>query len=108
MRGGCLAILAGCVLAWAIHPAVGAVVRYNYVGTPFAVTSGSPPPSVTHLSGNFTVNQFLLPSAPFSSQNVTSAVPTFSFTDGFQTLTNLNSSGSFTISLDGSGALIGP
>ena len=108
MRGRFLAIVTGCVLAWSIHPAVAAIVRYNYVGNPFAVTSGNPPPSVTHLSGNFTVNEFLLPSAPFSGENITSAVATFSFTDGNQTLTNLNSSGSFTISLDSSDALVGP
>ena len=108
MRGRYLAILAGCALAWSVHPASAAIIRYVYSGSPFAVTSGNPPPSVTHISGNFTVNEFLLPSAPFSSENITSAVATFSFTDGNQTLTNLNSSGSFTISLDGSNALIGP
>jgi len=108
MRSRCLAILAVGVLACSMRPAVGAIVRYDYVGNSFAVTSGNPPPSVSHLSGNFTVNQFLLPSAPFSGENITSAVATFSFTDGNQTLTNLNSSGSFTISLDGSRTLIGP
>lgn len=107
MRGWCLAILAGCVLACSIHPAGAAIVRYAYSGNPFAVQSGAPP-SVTNLSGNFAVNQFLLPSAPFSNDNITGAVTSFSFTDGNQTLTNLNSSGSFTISLDGAGALIGP
>ena len=107
MRGRCLAILAGCVLAWSVDPAAAALIRYVYSGNPFAVQSGAPP-SVTNLSGNFTVNEFLLPSAPFSGEDITSAVATFSFTDGNQTLTNLNSSGSFTISLDSSGALVGP
>ncbi|MGE0260540.1 MAG: hypothetical protein AB7T18_17485 [Alphaproteobacteria bacterium] len=51
----------------------------------------------------------MLPSAPFSSQDVTSAVATFSFTDGNQTLTNSNTAAfSFTISLDSSKALVGP
>ena len=81
----------------------------QYSGNPFAVTSGNSTtlrhPSQRQLHGK----SILLPSAPFSGDNITSAVTTFSFTDGNQTLTNLNSSGfSFTISLDGSGALIGP
>ena len=111
MRGRGLAIFAVCVLVCSIHPAVGATVQYNYVGNRFDLQSGGPPPpsSVINLSGNFIVNQSLLLSVPFSFDDITSAITAFSFTDGFQTVSNSSTSVfSFTISLDSSGALTGP
>jgi hypothetical protein len=109
MRFRSLVVLA-CGLLWlSIRPTNAGIVQYNYVGVPFAVTTGSPPSSVTNISGDFQFNQVLVPTPTTALDDITSFVTSFSFTDGNQTLANLNTSSfSFQITLDSSGALVSP
>ena len=109
MRFRSLVVLA-CGLLWlSSQPVAAGIVQYNYVGMPFAVTSGSPPSSVTNISGDFQFNQALVPLPTSAPDDITSLITAFSFTDGNQTLTKLNTSSfSFQITLDSSGALVGP
>lgn len=96
------------LLALAAPRAEAATVTYSYTGQSFAVTSGPVPPSVTNLSGSFSVVQgSLFP--PTTSADITALVTDFSFTDGNQTLTKQNTASySFIVSLDAGGQLIGP
>ncbi len=109
MRFRSLVVLA-CGLLWlSSQPVAAGIVQYNYVGMPFAVTSGSPPSSVINISGDFQFNQALVPLPTSAPDDITSLITAFSFTDGNQTLTKLNTSSfSFQITLDSSGALVGP
>jgi hypothetical protein len=107
MRFRSLVVLACGLLCLSIRPTNAGIVQYNYVGVPFAVTTGSPPSSVTNISGHFQFNQVLVPTPTPAPDDITSLVTSFSFTDGNQTLTNLNTSSfSFEITLDSSGALV--
>lgn len=109
MRSLALALFAGGLVASLSQPAHATIVQYNYVGMPFAVQSGAPP-SVTHMSGFFDINSFLVPTpTPFTNYNITSAVTAFSFTDGNQTLTKENTSSyTFLVTLDSAGDMIEP
>jgi hypothetical protein len=90
-------------------PAAAGIVQYKYVGMPFAVTTGAPPPSVTNITGDFQFNQVLVPTPTPTLDDITSLITSFSFTDGNQTLTKLNTpSFSFQITLDSAGALVSP
>jgi hypothetical protein len=109
MRFWSLLVLASGVLWLFSQPATAGIVQYNYVGMPFAVTSGSPPSSVTNISGDFRFNQVLVPTPTAAPDDISSLITAFSFTDGNQTLTKLNTSSfSFQITLDSSGALVSP
>ncbi len=108
MRGRCLTILVAWGLACSMHPAVGAIVTYSYEGTSLHFDSTAPS-GIRNVRGDFAVDQSLLPSAPFSNVDITSAVKGFNFSDGNQFLGLTETSVfSFTISLDSSGDLIGP
>jgi hypothetical protein len=109
MRFRSLAVLVCGLLGLFNRPAAAGIVQYNYVGVPFAVTTGMPPSSVTNISGDFRFNQVLVPTPTTALDDITSLVTSFSFTDGNQALTNLNTSSfSFQITLDSSGALVSP
>lgn len=109
MRSRSLLVLACGLLGLFNLPAAAGIVQYDYVGMPFAVTSGSPPSSVTNISGDFQFNQVLVPTPTPALDDISSLITSFSFTDGFQTLTKLNTSSySFLITLDSSGALVSP
>jgi PEP-CTERM motif len=109
MRLRSLLVLACGLLGLFNLPAAAGIVQYNYVGVPFAVTTGSPPSSVTHISGDFQFNQALVPVPTSALDDISSLITSFSFTDGNQTLTKLNTSSfSFQITLDSSGALVSP
>jgi hypothetical protein len=109
MRFCPLYVLASGLLWLSSQPVAAGIVQYNYVGMPFAVTSGSSPSSVTNISGDFQFNQVLVPTPTSALDNITSLITAFSFTDGNQTLTKLNTSSfSFQVTLDSSGALVSP
>ncbi len=109
MRFCSLVVLASGLLWLSSQPVAAGIVQYNYVGMPFAVTSGSPPSSVTNISGDFQFNQALVPLPTSAPDDITSLITAFSFTDGNQTLTKLNTSSfSFQVTLDSSGALVSP
>ncbi|HEU0155981.1 MAG TPA: PEP-CTERM sorting domain-containing protein [Stellaceae bacterium] len=109
MRFGFMVVAAGCLFALFARPAAAVLVEYDYVGMPFAVTTGPVPPSVTNLSGDFQIDAALLPLPTPSLDDITSLVSSFSFTDGNQTLTNLNTSNfSFEVTLDSAGHLVSP
>jgi hypothetical protein len=91
------------------RPAAALIVEYDYVGMPFAVPSGPVPPSVTNLSGNFRIDFSALfpPTSP--DDDITSLVKSFSFTDGNQTLTNLNTTNfMFEATFNSTGHLVAP
>jgi hypothetical protein len=90
MRFCSLVVLASGLLWLSSQPVAAGIAQYNYVGMPFAVTSGSPPPSVTNISGDFQFNQALVPTPTPAPDDITSLITAFSFTDGNQTLTKLN------------------
>ena len=109
MRFCSLVVLAFGLLWLSSQPVAAGIVQYNYVGMPFAVTSGSPPSSVTNISGDFQFNQALVPLPTSAPDDITSLITAFWFTDGNQTLTKLNTSSfSFQVTLDSSGALVSP
>jgi hypothetical protein len=109
MRFCSLLVLACGFLGLFSVPATAGIVQYNYVGMPFVVSTGTPPSSVTNISGDFQFNQALVPLPTSTPDNITSLITAFSFTDGNQTLTKLNTSSfSFRVTLDSSGALVSP
>jgi hypothetical protein len=110
MRSLAVALFVVGVLASLDQPANAAIVEYSYVGMPFVIKSGTPPTPVTQISGFFLVNKALIPiPTPSQDFDITSAVTAFSFTDGSQTLTNINtSSDTFLVTLDSSGTMIEP
>jgi hypothetical protein len=100
MRFCSLHVLACGFLGLFSVPATAGIVQYNYVGMPFVVSTGSPPSSVTNISGDFQFNQVLVPTPTPALDNITSLITAFSFTDGNQTLTKLNTSSfSFQVTL---------
>ncbi|HEY1299075.1 MAG TPA: hypothetical protein VGF07_01170 [Stellaceae bacterium] len=108
MRVLCLVVAACGLVGLLSWPAAASIVEYDYTGQPFAVGSGQPP-SVTHLSGNFRIDFSALFPPTTPDDNITSLVKSFSFTDGNQTLTNLNTPNfTFEATFNSTGKLIGP
>jgi hypothetical protein len=103
LGAGALLVLGLCALASAHAQAD---VIYTYTGNPFTIgANGSPPPDLPYTTNDKVTGQFV-EAAPLPS-NITlqSITPTsFSFTDGVQTKTNLNTlMSSFKVTTDSSG-----
>ncbi|HEY1302225.1 MAG TPA: PEP-CTERM sorting domain-containing protein [Vicinamibacterales bacterium] len=104
-------LLAGALLLFASPVQAGLV--YNYLGDPFLFVTGDYESGVTRIMGSFTLaDTFQGPASTGSFENVfvdvTPYVVSYSFTDGYQTLTQDNSTAQIRIGFNADGTPLAP